>query len=394
MIKQKIMKKENLSNSLEKLTMTMSLIVGIGAVLGIMGYYCLLNQEIHVNIVEEINKNKQENTDTKETKEIVPEYNNENLPNFSDFPVSSIYMGSISLIDFSSNKKSAQFKTALNRGIEGGPNFAGSYSFISWGCGTECQAVAIVNAKNGDVYFAPFSSSYDVEFHLDSSLIIVNPKEKFREVYGDEIPYWLKTYYYDWNRSKLELIYELDYQKNKTVGWKTYRNEEYGYEVEYPEEKWVLTSNIHGPILAWADGPINSLDDVNLYTQANEEAITVTFSVYEKDANLSMLQWFSSAIPDISKADKGDLTEALKKANMNTIGLLTYDDSKNNDIEISELGVAASSGYFSYVTYFHKTDFSFVYSVELRLSLYYTPTPEEYIDVYNQILSTFKFIEK
>jgi hypothetical protein len=66
----------------------------------------------------------------------------------------------------------------------------------------------------------------------------------------------------------------------------------------------------------------------------------------------------------------------------------------NRQYSPANFGVVASSGYFNYATYFHKMDSSFVYSVELRLPLHYTPTPEQYVDIYNQILSTFKFIEK
>jgi hypothetical protein len=39
-------------------------------------------------------------------------------------------------------------------------------------------------------------------------------------------------------------------EEDDTADWQTYRNEEYGFEVKYPEERWVLTANIHQPILA------------------------------------------------------------------------------------------------------------------------------------------------
>jgi len=72
------------------------------------------------------------------------------------------------------------FRTKLREGAKKGPNFAGHYTVITWGCGTDCRLVAIVDARTGRVYFAPFTVSIpaDADYRLDSRLLIANPPER------------------------------------------------------------------------------------------------------------------------------------------------------------------------------------------------------------------------
>ena len=68
-----------------------------------------------------------------------------------------------------------------------GPNFAGHYYVIRWGCGSNCLMMAVVDASNGRVYgpplrgsgtdelYVPMDPSGDVEvdFRRDSSLMVL-----------------------------------------------------------------------------------------------------------------------------------------------------------------------------------------------------------------------------
>jgi hypothetical protein len=45
-----------------------------------------------------------------------------------------------------------QFKTVLRKGEAKGPNFAGHYSVVEWGCGSNCVSFAVVDVLNGNVY--------------------------------------------------------------------------------------------------------------------------------------------------------------------------------------------------------------------------------------------------
>ena len=70
-----------------------------------------------------------------------------------------------------------------------GPNFAGRYVIVQWGCGSPCLMVAIVDLRTGRVFPPPFhrgtGHSYfqlpnafpmdpPLEYRLDSRLIIAN----------------------------------------------------------------------------------------------------------------------------------------------------------------------------------------------------------------------------
>ena len=131
------------------------------------------------------------------------------VPHFEDYPVSETFKGKSAPIDFSSDPDAIRFRTRLTEGVENGPNFSGHYTVILWGCGTECETIAVVDAKTGAVYFAPFVPAVGVEFHIDSNLFIANPPEDIESVHGSEVPDWLYSEYYKWENNHFVLIHPM-----------------------------------------------------------------------------------------------------------------------------------------------------------------------------------------
>jgi hypothetical protein len=97
---------------------------------------------------------------------------------FKDYPVKdmeSVFSGKPAKPDLDSSPIGHLFKTRLTEGAVNGPNFAGHYTIVLWGCGIECQHITVVDAYDGKIYDIPFKSNSDVDFRIDSRLIIVNP---------------------------------------------------------------------------------------------------------------------------------------------------------------------------------------------------------------------------
>ena len=90
---------------------------------------------------------------------------------------------------------------------------------------------------------------------------------------------------------------------------------------------------------------------------------------------------------------------ALAKAyegQINTI--VSYFERKNRDMNIKEVGSVWTDGAaFAYATYFTRNDLSYVYEISFVLQYYGSekaePSDSEYINTYNQIVSSFKFID-
>jgi hypothetical protein len=125
----------------------------------------------------------------------------EKLPTFQDFVVRKSFKGKPAPVNLASYPGARQFRTNLRKGAPKGPNFAGHYTIVRWGCGTACQSGAIIDAVNGRVFFPfPAPSSGGICFRLDSSLVIVDPidKETFDSWEG-QLPSWLQTRYYNWD---------------------------------------------------------------------------------------------------------------------------------------------------------------------------------------------------
>jgi hypothetical protein len=101
-----------------------------------------------------------------------------------------------------------EFRTVLREGAKKGPNFAGHYTVVVWGCGTSCAQVAIIDAITGRISDPPFKlitwddgngflKQYGLHFTLSSSLFVAEgcPEEKNCAIRS-----------YEWKGNKLVLL--------------------------------------------------------------------------------------------------------------------------------------------------------------------------------------------
>jgi hypothetical protein len=51
------------------------------------------------------------------------------------------------------SKDARMFRTNLREAAKGGVNFAGHYILTGWGCGTNCEELAVIDARTGVAYF-------------------------------------------------------------------------------------------------------------------------------------------------------------------------------------------------------------------------------------------------
>ncbi len=86
------------------------------------------------------------------------------VPRFEDYAVSSTFKGKPAAPDVKTQARARRFRTMLRQGAAQGPNFAGHYTIVGWGCGTACVELAIVDAKTGRVVFPPGIRYVDVNF--------------------------------------------------------------------------------------------------------------------------------------------------------------------------------------------------------------------------------------
>lgn len=106
-----------------------------------------------------------------------PDWARQPVPRFEDYPATESFSGTPAPVELRSQPWAREFRTALRAGAAAGPDFAGAYTIALWGCGTQCQSWAIVDARTGRVYGNPFDSELGVEYRRDSRLLVVNPVE-------------------------------------------------------------------------------------------------------------------------------------------------------------------------------------------------------------------------
>jgi hypothetical protein len=129
----------------------------------------------------------------------------EQVPEFAKYLVSEISTTKVTGTDLSVSHEARLFKTSASKTIGQTANFAGHYVVVTQGCGTSCQAVALVDVLSGKVYPANFSAGLGTAFKVNSRLLIDSPPENIKEFYGSSLPplrermYY--SYYYEWNEN-------------------------------------------------------------------------------------------------------------------------------------------------------------------------------------------------
>ncbi len=107
-----------------------------------------------------------------------------NAPKFENFPV-PVYTGPNAKLDLRRDRETRIFRTRLSSWAKEKPNFAGHYILATWGCGTSCYSIKIIDAKTGRIYhpagtrsnaFVNVHESLEdqtLQFRLDSKLLVL-----------------------------------------------------------------------------------------------------------------------------------------------------------------------------------------------------------------------------
>jgi hypothetical protein len=128
---------------------------------------------------------------------------------FDQYRVEKIFQGKPAVPDLKSHPDARTYRTVLSEQSKKGPNFAGHYTLVTFGCGASCVRIAVVDAENGHVLFPRnlhmmivAAWSHDpsgCQFKQNSRLLIV-----YGQVNSEEGPDGIS--YFEWKGKNFELL--------------------------------------------------------------------------------------------------------------------------------------------------------------------------------------------
>jgi len=101
---------------------------------------------------------------------------------FAEYPGAALYHGH-NAVPILATEEARQFRTMIRNGAREKPNFDGHYIVSTWGCGTDCEMGAIIDAISGKVVSLPVVAGTpqgvaDDDLHfayrLNSRMIVMN----------------------------------------------------------------------------------------------------------------------------------------------------------------------------------------------------------------------------
>ena len=132
-------------------------------------------------------------------------------PQFSSYPARANFRGTPAHVRLD-DAQARRFRTRLREDSRQGPNFAGHYTVVFWGCGSGCAGMAVVDAYTGRVTWLPLDwidipDEQDVKpnrnYRLDSRLLVVT-----RSHYDASASF--TAYYYLIEKGRFRLIRKLE----------------------------------------------------------------------------------------------------------------------------------------------------------------------------------------
>ena len=101
-------------------------------------------------------------------------------PKFSDYPIKAIYRGPSKLPDFK-NDEYTEFKVKSEiEKMKKGPDFAGHYTIMRGGCGSDCIFTIAVDNITGKIFNLEIDNYHsDIKYKIDSKMLLVSTTEPF-----------------------------------------------------------------------------------------------------------------------------------------------------------------------------------------------------------------------
>lgn len=98
-------------------------------------------------------------------------------PTFEAFGTSDTLSGTPAMPDFAGDSIPPRLHELIGDAAQGGPNFAGTFSIVTWGCGSQCQSHVVIDRRTGRMISDTLLdfSCHEPEFRLNSTLVIVAP---------------------------------------------------------------------------------------------------------------------------------------------------------------------------------------------------------------------------
>jgi hypothetical protein len=134
------------------------------------------------------------------------------LPRFENFPAKVTYNGRLAtpkIVTPLQKQYQAQILVGIQKARE--PNFAGSMIIVQWGCGSQCNMMAVVDANSGEIHLPPISvaQTFQLPVLVKPETVPQSAKVSFRPnsrlmIFEASVGATSKNpqaniYYFDWN---------------------------------------------------------------------------------------------------------------------------------------------------------------------------------------------------
>jgi hypothetical protein len=147
---------------------------------------------------------------------IVPaDLTNPKAPRFADYAVAPAFLGVPRPVDLASHPEAKMWRTRIREGARNGPNFADHFTVVTWGCGTDCTGIAIVDSRNGAVFFPKaLGALHTVNIHdkvLEEGTLHFRRESRLLVAVGmpNEDTAQRGVSYYEWTGNDLKLVFRV-----------------------------------------------------------------------------------------------------------------------------------------------------------------------------------------